>query len=382
VTAEVLADEAGVAAVAAAWRAMAVRVGAPYCLPEWMLAWFRHVAPPGSCLRVVAVRDGARLIGLAPYFVQPERTALWSQRLLGSGTSHRLAPLAEQGREQDVAAAAAAALAATRPGPGLITLEGASENSPWPRLLADAWPVRFGAAIHTGTILSAPTVSLPGGGYEDWLARKSRNFRQQLRRDQRRLAQAGGRVRRSGPAEVADDLETMFRLHHQRWEGRGTSGLTPPVQRMVAEAAVALGAEHVRLHVAEVDGRVIGAALFLAAGTEFALWNGGWDDEARDLRPGLQLLAAAIEEGIACGDRRLDLGGGPAHYKLRFADGDDPVCWRVLFPRDRRYPLTRAQMAPKHIREGVRRRASRLSPERKAALKRALGRVRPRAPGS
>jgi hypothetical protein len=81
-----------------------------------------------------------------------------------------------------------------------------------------------------------------------------------------------------------------------------------------------------------------------------------------------------VRDAFARGERRVDLGGGDQPYKWRFAERDEPVAWISLFPRNRRYPLTRLQLLPKESREGARALARRLPPQWQSRLKRVLHR--------
>ena len=57
-------------------------------------------------------------------------------------------------------------------------------------------------------------------------------------------------------------------------------------------------------------------------------------------------LLAVIEDAFERGEDHIDLGLGEQHYKLRFADGDDPVAWTILIPAGVRLPLTLLRTAP------------------------------------
>jgi CelD/BcsL family acetyltransferase involved in cellulose biosynthesis len=61
-------------------------------------------------------------------------------------------------------------------------------------------------------------------------------------------------------------------------------------------------------------------------------------------------ILAAIEDAIARGERRMDLGVGTHEYKLRFADGEDAITWGGLIARNRRWAATRAELAPVVLR--------------------------------
>jgi len=82
-----------------AWDELACALGRPLCAPSWMLSWWRHNAPPSASLRTVVATSGGRLVGVAPYFAQTGSRGRTDYRLLGSGVSQRIAPLAEPGLE-------------------------------------------------------------------------------------------------------------------------------------------------------------------------------------------------------------------------------------------------------------------------------------------
>ena len=122
------------------------------------------------------------------------------------------------------------------------------------------------------------------------------------------------------------------------------------MREWLGEAAAAMGPDRLRLWAAEVEGELISVQLFQAAGGEVKYWNGGWLEEHADVKPTMLTILAAIEDAIARGERRLDLGAGTHDYKLRFADGEDPLAWGGLIVRNRRWPRTRAELAPRVLR--------------------------------
>ena len=89
------------------WDALAVTSRLPYCAPAWMLAWWRHAAPPYSQLRVVTVTNEGELLGVAPFFLEQGLGRLNRYRLLGPRNSTPRDLLARPGAEKQVAAAIA-----------------------------------------------------------------------------------------------------------------------------------------------------------------------------------------------------------------------------------------------------------------------------------
>jgi CelD/BcsL family acetyltransferase involved in cellulose biosynthesis len=359
----------------AAWDRLAERAARPFSAPAWLLAWWLNAAAPEDLLRVVAVRDGGELAGLAPFITRPGRGRLAEYHMLGAGVAHRLALLSVPGREPEVAGHVAEALAASHPRPACVRVEAVDADSPWGALLRAAWPGRLRPWLREDGTLSAPVVTLEGRTYEEWLGSKSKNFRDQLKRGRRNLDKRGVTVRMAATAEEAErDLRELVRLHLGRWDERGgSSALGHGVEAMLRDAARALvPSARMRIWTMELEGRAIASQLCLAAGGEVVYWNGGFDPAASDLKPGFLALAAAVEDAFERGERRFDLGGGAQPYKLRLADGDHPIAWRTLFPRGARYPLTRLQVAPRHARERARAAAQRLDPETRRRIKRLL----------
>jgi CelD/BcsL family acetyltransferase involved in cellulose biosynthesis len=350
---DIIDDLDTASSLTAAWEDLAVGQGLPLCAPGWMLSWFRHLAPPRSELRIVAVREGSELLALAPWFADRGPGSRVDVRFLGAEISDRVDILCRAGREQEVEGHLRRTI--MQMGPDLVSFEAVPAGSRWARRLARFPAGRARLSPYRNSVIAAPTVSLPPGGpaaVDSWLAGRSSNFRGQMGRMRRRLQTRGGQVRQIvEPHEVGQALDTLLKLHAGRWEGRAPSGLTRPgVSELLHEAAVALGPDRVRLWAAEIDGTPISIQLFLAAGGEVKYWNGGWMEEHADLKPTMLTILAALEDGMARGERRLDLGAGTHPYKMRFADGEDPLTWGGLILRNARWPRTRAELMPLLLR--------------------------------
>jgi len=342
------------------WDRLAVLRGQPYSAPAWMLAWWRHASPPGARLAVVVVSEDERVIGVVPAYQRRTRSGLRVARLLGTG--HRVEPLAEPGREGEVAVAAAEALQGLRDRPGALLLDRGDAESPWPGLLARAWPRP--AATLWSELIGAPAVRLADRTYEDWLAARSGNFRSQHRRRRRQLAERGAEFRLVGPGDdLSAPIASFIALTIERWvlhlgADRGPEG----IRGMLLEAAAHLvPSGRMRIWTLEVDGRPVSAQVFLVADGEVAYWNGGYDEEWSKLRPGFETIIRAIEHAFAQGDRRLDLGGGATGYKLRMTGDDDPIRSTLLLPGGRDRPFRRVQLLPQQL-ERLAKHAARRSP--------------------
>jgi CelD/BcsL family acetyltransferase involved in cellulose biosynthesis len=356
------------------WHELAVASSSPMSLPAWMLGWLRHLAPAGAKPRVVAVRERGRLIGLAPMFIEINKPGRVDCRLLNA-SAPRASPLAVAGREWEVAELMGQVLAETRPRADAIALESGPVASHWPQALCCTWPGRVAPHAIQYNVMSSPVVSLASGSFEDWLASKSANFRAQMRRRRRQFAESGGVVRISTQETLRGDLDAFFRLHRSRWEGRGPSSIVESedgVHAMLADVgAELLDGGRFRLILLELGGEPIAAQIHAAAGGEVLFLNGGWDERFARLSPSVLCLLAALEDAFARGDRRMDLAPGVQPYKLRMADGDDPVAWTLLMLPGPRLPLTYARTAPMLARRRLIELANRtLSEEQKDRLRR------------
>jgi CelD/BcsL family acetyltransferase involved in cellulose biosynthesis len=364
---QIIEDPSALAPLRDGWDGLAVASRRPYCSPAWMLAWWDHARPDGARLRVVAVTEGDELVGIAPLWVAAGAGRGSRYRLLAGGLSAPVSPLALPGREREVAAAVAEALAGADPRPHSIRLEGQQGAADWPAWLSEGWPRRR-PWRHSALPVAAPAVSLEGLDYERWLGGKTQNFRQQARRMRRKLEGDGARFAIAGPGEVGAAVEAFARLHGSRWEERGGSNaLVTGIEGMLVDAAeelVPLG--RFRAATIELEGRPIAVQLLLAAGGEVVYWNGGFDEEFQRYRPAVQALLFAVDDAMARGDHRLDLGPGAQDYKLRMADGEERVDTITLVPRGRSYPLARLRLAPYQARWALSRR---LTPEAKKRVR-------------
>jgi len=372
--AELIAEVDGLAALAPEWDALAVADALPQMSPAWVLAWWRHVAPEGALPRGVAVRDGGRLVGLAPFYVAPDGGGRLDYRLPGIEIAARLAPLAVPGREWEVAAAIDGALAGATPRPDALLFEGIAVDGQWQSALRDRWPGSLRPPLWRTHVDGSPFVSLREGSFEAWMAARSSNFRQQMRRMRRRFEQAGGVARVATRATLADDAAAFVRLHASRWDDRGHSNLVDLGERfaaMIADAGERLLEDgRLTLRMLDLDGEPICAQLFIEAGGTELFVNGGWDERHAAFKPSLLCLLDAVEDAFARGRGRLDLGVGEQPYKLRFADGDAPLEWAVLLTPGPRLALSAARSTRTLVRSRVRAAALRgLSEERVGQLR-------------
>jgi CelD/BcsL family acetyltransferase involved in cellulose biosynthesis len=357
-----------------AWEDLAEAAGEPLARPDWLLPWWRHLAPPEAELRTIVVLDGSRPVAVAPYFAQRHRGGRIDCRPLAPVFCQPVEPVAAAGMAATVAPYVAHALAAARPRATVVTFEGVDPGSPWPEALRRSWPGRVRPARYVTERAPSPVLALEGADGVTWLDTRSRSFREEIRKKRRRLERAGGRQYVAGPGEPARRAVRAFvDLHHERFAGRGGSVL-PRVglRQMLEDAARRLvPGDRMRLHCVEVGGEIVGVQVALAAGDVVTAWGVAFSADHARLSPGMLAVVALIEEAHARAARSVRLGWGDADYKRRLAPNAEqviafggmvpvgPRC--ALAAPDLTRPLARrvARRLPEHQRERLKRIARR-----------------------
>jgi CelD/BcsL family acetyltransferase involved in cellulose biosynthesis len=174
-----------------------------------------------------------------------------------------------------------------------------------------------------------PVVTLaPGIGYEGFLATLDKKERHEIRRKVRR-AEAAGTVELERSANPIDDLDAFIDLHQKRW---GADGLFPPTEGGAASRRFFAGLFEdcapsglVDLSFLSVGGRRIAAGVTFDDGDTVYYYNAGVDPDARELSPGVVMVACYVQRAIALGRTRLDFLRGNEPYKYEWGAADTPI---------------------------------------------------------
>jgi CelD/BcsL family acetyltransferase involved in cellulose biosynthesis len=301
----------GVGELRADWSRLAEAAGNPFVTPEWAETWLRHAPEVISTSFWACRRPDGSAAAVLPLVVVGGRYVR-KLRFLGYGAANQLGPVCAPADLEDAAAALQRVLAETKSGWDLFVGES---------LPGDGWASRLGAQPVSSE--PSPVVQLPPGGWEEYLASRSANFRQELRRKERRLAEQGIRfrtVRRE--AELEPALDTLFRLHRLRW-GSEASPFFAGLEVFHREfAAVALERGWLRLRLAEGDDGAVAVNHCFRFGDAEWGYQIGRDPSDRTSSVGLILFAHSVREAIAEGAVAFELGPGRQPYKLRLATED------------------------------------------------------------
>jgi CelD/BcsL family acetyltransferase involved in cellulose biosynthesis len=282
------------------WSRLAVRSDNIFSTWEWAEVWWRHYGARGS-LALALTPTGQALL---PMYVE-RRAGLRVARFVGHGAADQLGPVCDPNH------AAAALLTLGRAQIGDVVLA--------ERIKADTRPENLDDVVLREEL--SPVISCAqAGDWDGFLAMRSANFRQQVRRRERALARAGVRFRlATDRSRLPHDLEALVALHRSRWGAQSTA-FAEARERFHREfAQVARDRGWLRLWLAEAEGRVVAAWYGFRFGRVEYFYQSGRDTAWDNLRVGAGLLEHSIREAFADGMREYRLLRGDEPYKLRYA---------------------------------------------------------------
>jgi CelD/BcsL family acetyltransferase involved in cellulose biosynthesis len=277
---------------------------------EFANTWWEQFGG-GRRLLAVACFDGGGLFAILPLYLW-RRRPLRVIRLLGHGCGDILGPICRPERRAD------AGRALRR------LLEVASWD--WDVFVAENLPADHGwARCLGGTVIRRegnPVLRIRGG-FEQYLAGRTPNFRHQARARERRLARHHHVEYRlsTNPARLDDDLTTLFRLHARRFDGDSAFG-GPRVAFHRRFAHQALERGWLRLWILELDGRPAAAEYGFRFGGAECFYQLGRDPSFARESLGTTMLTHAIRAGVEDGVREFGFLRGHEQYKYRFATED------------------------------------------------------------
>lgn len=314
-----IADVEDIDAIADDWDRLAERAGSVFASHLWARAWWDHFGTGEGRLRVKAVHgpDG-ELRAVLPMYAWRERPLVL--RFIGHDHGSDIAPVCAP--EDRALAARALRAAARRQRASMIVADG---------LLADAdWLGLLGArAVHHSP---SPVVAINGIAWEEFLARRSSNFRQQVRRRERKLAkehELDYRLTLGGEGLDAD-FEALLGLHRERWgdDSEVYEGSREAFHRAVVRRAADKG--WLRMWTMTLDGEPAASWYGFRLGDVESYYQAGRADRHDSLAVGFVLLAHTVREAMADGVRLYRLGPGGSDYKYRFATADEGVHFALM----------------------------------------------------
>lgn len=305
------------------WTALAERAGNLFATWEWADAWWRAYGEERP-LWITACRNTAtgELAAILPLYLSTRRPVR-TLRFLGHGPADQLGPVCTPEDRHDVAAALKRALRERRREWDLLLAERLPPAEGWHGMLG-------GNVVHTE---ESPTLMIAGRSFDEFLASRSKNFREQVRRRERKLRREHEvEVRLADAASLERDLDALFALHEKRWEDESEAlrGARERFHRDFARRALDRG--WLRLWVLEADGAPRAAWYgFRFAQMEW-YYQSGRDPDWERQSVGFVLLAHTVREAFDAGMLEYRLLRGGEEYKGRFSS-DDPGLETIALPR-------------------------------------------------
>jgi CelD/BcsL family acetyltransferase involved in cellulose biosynthesis len=182
-----------------------------------------------------------------------------------------------------------------------------------------------------------PVTTIPeGADFDAFLSTLGKKERHEIRRKLRRAESAGDVRLTISPTPLAH-LDDFIELHQKRW---GTDGLFPATPggdcsrrffRHLFRHFGPTGAA--RLTRLTIGDRLVGSGIHFEDGDRIGYYNAGVDPDARDLSPGVVMVAEYVKLAIDSGRRRLDFLRGNEPYKYEWGAVDEPI-QRILISRN------------------------------------------------
>jgi CelD/BcsL family acetyltransferase involved in cellulose biosynthesis len=318
--AEVITGAEGLGPILDPWRRLAESTGNPFITPDWYLVALRTVERDAEPTVAVAYAADGTVQGVLPLLQTAHGPATFAATTYGD----RYQPAAAPGDEDEVVRLIAPALAEHLGGRAALDLGRVDSEATWPESLAEAWPGRRTVVAQPDDRM--PVLSLEGLSWDEYLASRSGQFRNQVKRKRRGLEREHEvELRRTTAAdEVEGDLATLFALHESRWSEReGESSLADEDARalLIEFAKASFAAGWLRLFVLEVDGQPVAAWYGWRLGPRYSYYQAGFDPDWSRQSVGFLLLADTIREAIREGALTYDLLWGDEAFKARFTNG-------------------------------------------------------------
>lgn len=297
---------------AEAWDRLAAQSGNVFQTRDFAEAWWASYQPRGDLMVLTDDPTDPRCI--VPLYRRGRAVPLIRQ--VGHGPADELGPLVAP----DVRRVAGAVIRSELHRDlrrGVLVMHDVPVDADWNDQLG-------GELIRT---TPSPIVDLSMGGWEEFLAARSRSFRKEMRHQRNRIERDFAMsIRTSTTATLEQDMDILFRLHRLRWGADAPFASGPQADLARRFARVCLERDRLRLTIMELDGRPVAALLGLRFAGVHSSWQSGRDPEFEQLSVGSVLLMdgirAASEDGA--GEYRL-LRGGEA-YKKRLADLPRDTC--------------------------------------------------------
>ncbi len=300
----------------------------PFSSPGWARAWWAHWSQ-GVEPWLVTVRDGDRLVGLAP-LVAARRGPFRVLAELGRPPANYWGVLAAPGARTEVDAAVAAAIRSRAADWHALLLGGLPAGSAFEAALRAA-----GLRVRARRPTPYPGIELPES-FEAYLQELPRKRRKDLRRHLRRLDDGRLELRDvTEPTALRAAIDRWQDIRVRWWQSRGKAMDPEHASTRFRDFMRDLVGELVPRGQAQVwefrqDGVVVGVEVNLTDSRRFYSWMGAYEPEVAHLGLGKLAIGESIRASIDAGRSYYDLMVGDEDYKYWYGATDRYCRWMMV----------------------------------------------------
>lgn len=335
---DVIDDARAFAGLRPQWNGL-VRASAadnPFLAWEWLQAWWTHLGR-GKGLRIIRVRAGEELIGVAPLALSRGGVPWWSTlEFLGTGFagSDYLDLIVRRGFETEFVQAMARLLQSQRVAMRLDHLPARSVTVTLAAALG-----RDGWTSMRSTSGACPFATLTDHSWETYLQTLAPSHQTRFRRYVNTLEKKFDVRFDAATAEPDrhEALGSLIAFHDERWGRRGGStAFQTSALRAFHEDATrrALEAGWLRLYVLRLNGTPAAVTYCFAYNRRFYLYQHGFNEQYRRYSVGLIALGLTIRAAIKESALEFDMLYGCEPYKSLWAREQRGLERLDLYPAD------------------------------------------------
>lgn len=326
-TTQLITSDAEFAALKPEWDSLHARArGTVFQTFQWLHSWWSIYRRPNLSLRIVAVRDGAELVGILPAFVEATNllvTRFRRLRFLGTfDTYGEYTPLVLADRSAEVFPFLARFCEdELRAGScDVITLIRYPSESPAMGIFLEELRKRPIRLTHDPDAIPRVIMPLPAD-WESYVKSLASAEQEILKRRGRSLQKNGAELEVVHEPSDAD-FDDYVRLHGAAWTGRGVAGYFSSAQFEAFHRKATAGRLFegcARLYFLKKDGVRFAAVHAYFIHDQCCFYLSGLDRTHELVRysPGKVLLSYVIRDAIAEGCAIFDFQGGVEDYKFR-----------------------------------------------------------------
>jgi CelD/BcsL family acetyltransferase involved in cellulose biosynthesis len=175
-------------------------------------------------------------------------------------------------------------------------------------------------------------------GWDEYLATLSSNRRAQIRRDRRKFERMTDAkfLTIENKSDLDFAINKLIRLHHKRWIGRGEDYAFSSPEYISFHYQVIedlFDKDMIRMSCLELGGEIIAMLYCYKWNDKYYYFQGGFDTDYADIKPGSVLMAYTIEKAINEGMSVFDMLKGDYNFKRSLAKHYNTTWKLTVFKR-------------------------------------------------